>query len=138
VGKVQNEMARDSYSYLHFGMVAGIILAALGLKKTIGDVDHALKLEVAVATMGGIALYLLSHVAFRWRNVHTLNARRLLCALVLLALIPVATEISALATISIIVALLVALIVYEAVRYSEFRDRIRHQLAHGEATGGTT
>ncbi len=70
-------MARDSYSLIHFGMVAGIILAALGLKKTIGDVDAALKVEVATATLGGIALYLISHVAFRWRNVHTLNRRRL-------------------------------------------------------------
>ena len=35
-GKVQNEMARDSYSYLHYLMVAGIVLVALGLKKTLG------------------------------------------------------------------------------------------------------
>ena len=132
VGKVQNEMARDSYSYLHFGMVAGIILAALGLKKTIGDVDSALKLEVASATLGGIALYLLSHVAFRWRNVHSLNARRLVCALVMLALIPLATEISALATVTIIAGLLVVLIAYEVIRFSEFREKIRHELHRGE------
>ena len=43
VGKVQNEMARDSYSLIHFGMVAGIILAALGLKKTIGDVGRSVE-----------------------------------------------------------------------------------------------
>jgi low temperature requirement protein LtrA len=132
VGKVQNEMARDSYSYLHFGMVAGIILAALGLKKTIGDVDSALKLEVAAATLGGIALYLLSHVAFRWRNVHSLNARRLVCALVMLAMIPLATEISALATIAIIAGLLIVLIAYEVIRFSEFREKIRHELYRGE------
>ena len=30
VGKGENEMARDSYSYLHFPMVAGIVLVALG------------------------------------------------------------------------------------------------------------
>ena len=35
-GKVRNELARDSYSYIHFLLVAGIILFALGLKKTIG------------------------------------------------------------------------------------------------------
>ena len=132
VGKVQNEMARDSYSYLHFGMVAGIILVALGMKKTIGDVDAAFKLEVAVATLGGVALYLLSHVAFRWRNVHSLNARRLICALVMLALIPVATELPALASVAIVAALLIVLIAYETIRFSEFRDRIRHQLDDGE------
>ena len=31
-------MARDSYSYLHLPMVAGIILFAVGVKKTLGDV----------------------------------------------------------------------------------------------------
>jgi len=136
VGKVQNEMARDSYSLIHFGMVAGIILGALGLKKTIGDVDAPLKVEVATAALGGIALYLLAHVAFRWRNVHSLNRRRLACAIVLLALIPLATEISSLATSALIAALLVVLIAYEVIRFSDFRDKIRSQLAHGEPVEG--
>ena len=43
---------------MHFVMVAGIVLTALGLKKTIGDVDHALKDETAFALLGGVALYL--------------------------------------------------------------------------------
>jgi low temperature requirement protein LtrA len=135
VGKVQNEMARDSYSLIHFGMVAGIILAALGLKKTIGDVDAPLKVEVAAAALGGVALYLLAHVAFRWRNVHSLNRRRLACAVIMLALIPVATEISALATSAIIAALLIVLIAYEVIRFSEFRERTRQELASGRPVG---
>ena len=40
-GQGANEIARDSYSYLHFPMVAGIVLLALGLKKTLGDVERA-------------------------------------------------------------------------------------------------
>ena len=40
-------MARDSYSYLHFPMVAGIVLVALGLKKTLGDVGEPLKPVIA-------------------------------------------------------------------------------------------
>ena len=51
-------MARDSYSYIHLLMVAGIVLSALGLKKTIGDVDEPLKTIPAVALLGGTALYL--------------------------------------------------------------------------------
>ncbi len=42
-GREQNEIARDSYSYLHLPMVAGIVLVALGMKKTIGDVDDPLE-----------------------------------------------------------------------------------------------
>ena len=41
VGREQNEMARDSYSFLHFPMVAGVVLIALGLKKTIAHVDES-------------------------------------------------------------------------------------------------
>ncbi len=65
---MQNEMARDSYSYLHFVMVAGIVLVALGMKKTLGDVDEPLKTVPAFALLGGTALYLLGHVAFRYRQ----------------------------------------------------------------------
>ena len=68
-GRVQNEMARDSYSYLHLPMVAGIVLVALGLKKTIGHFDDHLDAVPAFALLGGLAIYLLGHVAFRYRHV---------------------------------------------------------------------
>ena len=129
-GRERNSIGRDSYGYLHFPMVAGIVLLALGLKKTLGHVEDPLKLVPAVALLGGTAMYLVAHVAFRLRNVHRFSAQRLLCALVLVALIPVATELAALATLAILAALLVALIVYESVRFAELRDRLRHQVAH--------
>jgi low temperature requirement protein LtrA len=129
VGREQNEIARDSYSYLHFPMVAGIVLLALGLKKTIADVGEPLDLVPAVALLGGTAVYLLAHVSFRLRNLHTLNKQRLACAALLLALIPAAVELPALATLAILAAVLTALIGYEALRFAEARDRVRHQLA---------
>ena len=132
-GREQNEIARDSYSYLHFPMVAGIVLIALGVKKTIGDVEDPLKIVPAVALLGGAALYLLGHVAFRWRNIHTLNKQRLVCAAVLVALLPLAVEVPSLVTLAALAAILTALITYETIRFAELRDRIRHQLAR-EAT----
>jgi hypothetical protein len=128
-GRERNEIARDSFSYLHFPMVAGIVLLALGLKKTLAHVEDPLKVVPAVALLGGPALYLLAHVAFRWRNVHRFNAQRLLCAIVLLALIPVAVEIPALVTLGIVVVLLAALIAYEAAHFADLRDRLRHGAA---------
>ena len=128
-GREQNEIARDSYSYLHFPMVAGIVLTALGLKKTIGHVGDPLEVVPAFALLGGVALYLLAHVAFRWRHVHSLNRQRSFVALLCVALLPLAIEIPALATVAIVSAILCALIAYEAVRFSEARDRVRHQLA---------
>src|SRR5215210_3412789 len=50
-GREQNEMARDSYSFLHLPMVAGIVLVALGLKKTLGDVEKPLALVPAFAAL---------------------------------------------------------------------------------------
>ena len=61
-GRVQNEMARDSYSYIHLMMIAGTIMVALGLKKTIGHFDDHLEAVPAFALLGGVALYLLGHV----------------------------------------------------------------------------
>jgi low temperature requirement protein LtrA len=127
-GHEQNGIARDSYSYLHFPMVAGIALIALGFKKTLGHTGEPLEIVPAVALLGGTALYLLAHVAFRIRNVHTLAVHRLVAAVIALALIPVATKIASLATLAVLAALLVALVAYEAIRFADARDRVRHRL----------
>jgi low temperature requirement protein LtrA len=128
-GNAQLRMARDSYSYLHLPMVAGIILFAVGVKKTIGDVGEPLKLVPAVALCGGVALYLLAHILFRLRNVRSLNKQRLVASACLLALIPLAIELAALVTLSLVAALCVGLIAYEAIRFAEARDRVRHAAA---------
>ncbi len=124
-GRVQNEMARDSYSFIHLAMVAGIVLVALGLKKTIGHFDDHLDAVPAFALLGGISLYLLGMVAFRYRHVHTLNRQRLLLAIVLLILVPVATEMPALVALAIANVLLWAMIVYETRMYGEGRHAVR-------------
>jgi low temperature requirement protein LtrA len=128
-GRERNEIARDSYSYLHFPMVAGIALLAVGMKKTLAHVEDPLHYVAAAALLGGAALYLLALVAFRLRNVHSLATRRLVCALVLLALVPAGAALPALATLGILASLLAGMIAYEALRYAEARDRVRHQLA---------
>ena len=102
-GRERNEIARDSYSYLHFPMVAGIALIAVGMKQTLGAVDHPLEIVTATALLGGAAMYLL-------------------------ALLPAAVALPALATLGMLAALLVSLIAYEALRYAEARDKVRHQL----------
>src|SRR5215213_6573353 len=128
-GNAQLAMARDSYSYLHLPMIAGIILFAVGVKKTLGDVGEPLKLVPAVTLCGGIALYLAAHILFRLRNVGSLNRHRLVVTVVLLALIPLALEIAALVTLGLVALLCVALIAYEAIRFAEARDRVRHAAA---------
>ncbi len=128
-GREQNSMARDSYGYLHLPMVAGIMLVALGMKKTLDHTDEPLKLVPAVALLGGAAIYLLAHVAFRWRNVHSLGRHRLICAALLAALVPLAVELDSLLTLAILAVVLSLLIVYETVHFAEARDRVRHEIA---------
>ena len=125
-GNAQLAMARDSYSYLHLPMVAGIILFAVGVKKTLGDVGEPLKLVPAVALCGGVAMYLGAHILFRLRNVRSLSKPRLVVTGILVALVPVALALPALATLGLVTAVCVGLIAYEAIRYAEARDRVRH------------
>ena len=125
-GTERNEIARDSFSYLHFPMVAGIVLLALGMKKTIAHVDEPLKLVPAVALCGGTALYLLAHIGFRLRNVGSLNKQRCVAVVALLALIPLATEVDALVAVLLVAVVTCGLIAYEAIRFREARHRVRH------------
>jgi low temperature requirement protein LtrA len=124
-GRELNELARDSYSYLHLPMVAGIVLVSLGLKTTIAHSGDSLEDVPAFALLGGVAVYLLSHVAFRYRQIHTINRQRLGLAIVLLILVPTATAMPALVALAIAVALIWALIAYETRRYGEGRGRLR-------------
>jgi len=121
----QVSMARDSYSYIHLILIAGIVLLAVGGKKTIAQVDEPLKIVPAVALCGGVALYLLGHVAFRLRNIGTLNKQRVVVAGVAALLIFPATESDALVTVALLAALTAGLITYEAIRFREARRRIR-------------
>jgi low temperature requirement protein LtrA len=132
---VQNEMARDSYSYLHLPLVAGIVLVALGIKKTLAHVGDPLETVTAFALLGGLATYLLGHVAFRYRHIHTVNRQRALLALLLLALLPLAVHISAVAILAVATALFAVLIAYETRSYGEGRWRVRHEFAFVRADG---
>jgi low temperature requirement protein LtrA len=128
-GRERNELARDSYSYLHLPMVAGIALIAVGLKLTLEHVERPLQLVPAAALLGGGAIYLLALVAFRLRNMHTFSPRRPVCAALLVALVPIAVALKppSLATLGAMAALLSGLIAYEALRFAETRDHIRHR-----------
>jgi low temperature requirement protein LtrA len=124
-GAARNTLARDSFAYLHLALIAGIELFALGVEQVVGHVDEALSLEASTALFGGIALYLLGHVAFRWRNLHSLNRARLVAALVCAACIPLGTELNAVASLALVTALATGLIAYETLRFGADRARVR-------------
>jgi low temperature requirement protein LtrA len=126
-GDYRVRIARDSYSYLHLPMIAGIVLLAVGIKKTLAHVDEPLKLEAAAALFGGVALYYAGHVGFRLRNLRTINRARLTALVLSLALIPVAVEVDALLALALAACLTSSVILYEAIHFREARRRIRQE-----------
>jgi low temperature requirement protein LtrA len=124
-GTERNKMARDSYSYLHLPMIAGIVLFAVGMKETIAHVDEPLGTIPAVGLFGGVALYFAAHIAFRWRNMRTYAKRRIAAMVALLALIPVGLEVDSLVSLGIVFAICWGLISYDAIRFREARARVR-------------
>jgi low temperature requirement protein LtrA len=125
-GVEQARLARDSYGYLHLPMVAGIVLFALGLKTTLGHVGDALDTVPAVGLCGGAALYLLGHIAFLFRATGRVFRRRTVGAVVLLALIPAAVAIPALAALALVSAVCSLVVAYEVLRYRTARIQVRH------------
>ena len=125
-GLVQNGVARDAYSYLHLPMVAGVVLSAFGLKQVLHHAGSHLATEAAVGLAGGVALYLLAHVSFKWRNIRSLSRPRLAVAVALVLAVPLMTRLSAVTSLGVIAVTMVGLIVYETVVFADARDSIRH------------
>jgi low temperature requirement protein LtrA len=131
-------LARDSYTYLHLPMIAGIIYLALGLKKVaeyVADTEHHALTDPLTGTAlwalyGGVAVYLFAHLAFRMRNVGSINRPRAVIAVVLL-LAPLGVQyLPALVSLAVLAGLLGALIAFEVVHYAEARAAVRAEAAH--------
>jgi len=121
-----HRLALHAYSYLHLPMVAGIVLFALGLKTTLGHVGEELETVPAVGLCGGAALYLLGHIAFLLRTTGRVFRRRTIGATMLVALIPAAGAIPALAALALVSAVCSLVVAYEVIRYRADRVRVRH------------
>ncbi|MFJ9364016.1 low temperature requirement protein A [Nocardia sp. NPDC101769] len=135
-GERRVQIARNCYTFWHFPMIAGIVAMALGLKKVLnyvgGAQGHSLSDELhgipLFALYGGVIAYLIALVGFRHYATGKVLVPRLVTAVVLLALIPLASTVPALAALGMLCAVLLALIVFEVVRYAQPRDLIRHGL----------
>ena len=124
-GEERARLARDSYSYLHLPMVAGIIFVALGVKQTLAHVGDPLGIIPAAALCGGVALYLLGHNAFRLRDVGSVSVPRLVVTVLCCALVFLAVTVPSLVTLAMLAVLLCALAAFETMRSREFRRELR-------------
>ena len=69
-GVDRSELGRDAYTYLHLALVAGIVIAALGVEQAMHAIEgfETLGLFGAFALASGISLYI-AGTAFIWRRV---------------------------------------------------------------------
>jgi low temperature requirement protein LtrA len=105
--------AADAYSYLHLVLVAGIIVFAVGVKLAIHAVGEPLGDAARLALCGGVALYLVGHVAFGLRIAGSVGVEKLVAAAALLVLYAVGGGLAAWALAGAVTVVLVAMCAYE-------------------------
>lgn len=96
----RSRLARDSYTYLHLPLVAGVVFFALGVHEAVAAPGEPLPLLPVVALAGGVAMFYVGDVAYRWRDHHQLATGRLVAAVGAASLIPVAVVAPALAALA--------------------------------------
>ena len=105
--------AADSYSYLHLLLVAGIIIFAAGVKYVVRAADDPLQDAPRLALCGGVALYLVGHIAFRRRMIGDVGYEKAVVAVALLVLFAVGGGIAAWAMTGAVALLLAGLCAVE-------------------------
>jgi len=124
-GERQIAFARDVYSYLHLPMVAGIVLFAFAMRRTLADVHAELHWIPALALCGGCALYVFAYVLLRLRVSRSVGRGRAAATVAFMLLLPVTVVVPGLAALALVVAVWVALHAYELIWWREARAETR-------------
>jgi low temperature requirement protein LtrA len=126
-GQARVDLAVEAYTYGHFPIVAGIVLAALGLEGVLAHAGETRPLGAfyALPLFGGVALYLAGQLLFKRRMHHLLSLPRLVATGVLLAALPAAVVLPPLVGLAGLVLILAVLIVVETTRYAQLRRNLR-------------
>ena len=105
--------AADGYSYLHLLIVAGIITFAVGVRVLVEHVARPMAAAPRLALCGGVALYLIGHVGFRWRLSGTLEREKAAVVAVLVVVFALSSGIDAWVLAAIVAALMAGLCAVE-------------------------
>jgi len=115
LGVERSGMATETYTYLHFTLIAGIVIAALGIETTMAEVADAAASGwfPAIALGGGVSLYL-AGTGLVWRRVSGEWAvLRFAAATLALVLIPALAFVPALLALALVLLVVLALAVAE-------------------------
>lgn len=135
-GVERTGIATEVYTYLHFPLIAGIVIAALGVETALGHVTGwaAPGLFSACALGGGVALYL-AGTGFVWLRVSgEWSLLRFASAVLLLALIPVLAIAPAVISLGVVLVIVVSLEVAEWLLGPRAKVRIKKPTPTTSAT----
>nr|WP_296069540.1 low temperature requirement protein A [uncultured Actinoplanes sp.] len=106
-------LALAAWGHAHYPMLLGVVVAAVGIKKTVGHAFEDMEWGPAIALSGGVALYLLGHAGF----LRLLRLRggyhRVVAAVLVLAVIPLGHMLPAIVQLAAVVVIMVAAAITE-------------------------
>ena len=124
-GDERAALGRDVYTYLHYPMVAGIVLFAFAVKTTLTDVGGELSVVPAFGLCFGPALYLFAFAALRLRVSGKVRGGRLIAAAAFALLWPVAMVVPGLVSLAMVAIVWFALHAYEIIWWRDARAATR-------------
>ena len=126
-GAKRVRVALEAYVYGLFPLVAGVVLAAVGVEGALRLADSAAPIGAfyGLCLVGGVVLHLVGHLIFDRRVLRARNIARASTLVVLIALAPVVGVLPALAALASVTAVLAALVVFERLRFAELRSEYR-------------
>jgi low temperature requirement protein LtrA len=127
-GQARAKLAVEAYTYGHFPLIAGIVLAALGVEGVVAHAGEGKPLGAfyALPLFGGVAVYLAGQLLFKRRVHGALSLPRLVATGMLLAGLPAAVPLPPLVGLTGLVLILAGLIVVETTRYAQTRRNLRN------------
>jgi low temperature requirement protein LtrA len=127
-GQARAKLAVEAYTYGHFPLIAGIVLAALGVEGVVAHAGEGKPLGAfyALPLFGGVAVYLAGQLLFKRRVHGALSLPRLVATGMLLAGLPAAVALPPLVGLTGLVLILAGLIVVETTRYAQTRRNLRN------------
>ena len=109
----RGKIGRDIYTYLHFPIVAGIVLVAVGDELVIAHPTDPLQNSGALVILGGPALFLAGLMATGARLGHSQSLWRAMVVIALLAAVPLAAGAAGLVVVGLLTVLLATLVIAE-------------------------
>lgn len=134
----RGKLARDAYSILHLPMVFGTVLFALGVKKAMAHLDEPLKTIPLAALFGGIIIFQLAQVAWRYRSARVVSRSRVVAIAIIAAIPVVFGGLDAIWILAIMAGATTAIAIHDTLRSRTMRQVARREDLVEQLAAGRT